>query len=471
MTESLATLRLGHSHWLLSVRSVRIVRQGDSRGITEETLYKARFQRFKLGKTATDVDRVLTHLVRNATQNSLAYRQLLGKAGASAERFQTVNDLKNLPIVTKETLFHRFPLRDVLHRRADPSRCVRAGTSGSTGLPLYVFMSKEEAFFRRVLLLFAWRRIRRLVLPLTIADVGSVVREADTASTRRGGLVKIVQISIALPAQQQLRHLMQQRPQILTGYPTSLRVLAETARAGSNRTPFLKLVTTRGEILHDETRQLLEETFGCRVADFYNCEEVGNMAWECPADASVLHVNTDACVVEIVDEDGEASPLGVPGRVIVTNLFNCTMPFIRYDLHDRGLLLHPGGDHCTCGSRKPRMAVLQGRDDDFVYLPDGQKVSPRLIATVVGRAFSQQSPQGGSSLHFRRFQAVQEACGHLTIRVIPEQGEAMDYHSLVEPALHRLHPQMQCSVDIVDSLPLSPSGKFKKVSSNITSRP
>ncbi|MBE0634898.1 phenylacetate--CoA ligase family protein [Candidatus Bipolaricaulota bacterium] len=423
--------------------------------------------RFKLGKTPADVDRVLSHLVRNAYQNSSSYRQTLDKAGLSVDGFRQVEDLQRLPIVDKGTLFHQFPLRDVLHRRADPSRCVRAGTSGSTGLPLYVFMSKGEAFFRQVLLLFAWRRARRLRLPLTIADVGSCIEAEDTVSLTKGGLVKIVRISIAIPAEQQLQHLMQHRPNILTGYPTSLRVLAEAIRSKSGRTPFLKLLATRGEVLHDETRVFLENAFGCRVSDYYNCEEVGNMAWECPADASVLHVNTDACVLEIVDESGHPAALGVEGRVIVTNLFNCTMPFIRYDLHDRGQILHQGGTRCACGSRNPSMAVLQGRDDDYVYLPDGRKVSPRLIATTVGRAMVRRSPQTRFDLAFRRFQVVQDARDQLTIRIIPEQGELVDFQPVIAPVLRALYPKMHCSVELVDSLPVGPSGKFKKVISNI----
>ena len=414
----------------------------------------------------------MSQLVSNAFQNSSGYRQILDEAGVSVDCFSGVDDLRRLPIVDKETLFRRFPLCDVLHRRAELSRCVRVGTSGSTGLPLNVFMSKGEAFFRRVLLLFAWRRASRLTLPLTIVDVGSWVEEGDTESIVRGGVVKIIRISIALPVEQQLQYLMQHRPQVLTGYPTSLSVLADAVRSTSGMTPFLKLLATRGEILHDEMRCFLEDSFGCLVADYYNCEEVGNLAWECPADSSVLHVNTDACVLEIVDARGEPAARGVEGRVIATNLFNYTMPFIRYDLHDRGVILHQGGDPCSCGSRMPRMAVLRGRDDDFVYLPDGRKVSPRLIATAVNRAFSQLSPLDSFDRHFRRFQVVQDARDHVTIRIVPEQSSlTSDYRSVIAPAMQRIHPLMRCSIKTVESIPFEPSGKFKKVISDIDPPP
>ena len=41
-----------------------------------------------------------------------------------------------------------------------------------------------------------------------------------------------------------------------------------------------RVISPRGEMLRREARALLEETFGCRVVDQYNCEEIGNMAWD-----------------------------------------------------------------------------------------------------------------------------------------------------------------------------------------------
>ncbi|MFC2081642.1 phenylacetate--CoA ligase family protein [Candidatus Bipolaricaulota bacterium] len=423
----------------------------------------SRLLRFELHKSTPHVDRALTCLVRNALRHVHGYRTILDEAHQADASVRGVEDLGRLPIVLKETLFRRFDLRDTLRRGTDPKRCVRTGTSGSTGLPLTVFMSRSEAHFRRALLLGAWRRAAPLRFPLTVADLGSLEWKDDAATVRRRGPVKIVRISIMLPVQEQIKCLMEHRPQILTGYPTSLQILSEALSATSNRTSFLHLVATRGEILHEETRRILHSALGSRVADFYNCEEIGNIAWECPADPSMLHVNTDGCVVEVVGEDGQRVPVGCEGRVIVTNLYNWTMPFIRYDLHDRGVIHHPGGERCECGSRSPRLLVLQGRDDDYLYLPDGRKVSPRLVATTVNRAIFGHPSLGEGDRLVRRFQVVQDASDHLTVRIIPESSQQIDFHSLISPALLRLHPDLRCTIDIVEDLPLDPSGKFRKV--------
>jgi phenylacetate-CoA ligase len=187
------------------------------------------------------------------------------------------------------------------------------------------------------------------------------------------------------------------------------------------------------------------------------------MAWECPVDRAVLHVNTDACILEVVGEDGEPASRGTEGRVIVTNLYNSTMPFIRYDLHDRGVMLSADRDPCACGSRAQRMAVLQGRDDDFVHLPDGRRVSPRLIATAVNRAFQGLTPLGAFDSHFRRFQVIQDASDHITVRIIPEPGRDVEFEPVITEVMERIGVGLACTVEIVDELPIEPSGKFKKV--------
>jgi phenylacetate-coenzyme A ligase PaaK-like adenylate-forming protein len=46
-------------------------------------------------------------------------------------------------------------------------------------------------------------------------------------------------------------------------------------------------------------------------------------------------LDTDMCIVELVDDDHRPVPRGIPStKVIVTNLYNVTQPLIRYELTD-----------------------------------------------------------------------------------------------------------------------------------------
>ena len=83
-----------------------------------------------------------------------------------------------------------------------------------------------------------------------------------------------------------------------------------------------------------------------------------------------MHINQDTCVVEIVDREGNRLPDGRTGSIALTNLYNYTMPFLRYTLGDRGQIL-PVESRCACGTRGPVMTLLEGREDDILQLPDG----------------------------------------------------------------------------------------------------
>jgi phenylacetate-CoA ligase len=259
-----------------------------------------RLLRFKLGKTLDEIHRLLRHRVRAAYRDIAAYRRLLDESRISPAVVRSVTDLSLLPVLQKERLFLSTDRREALHARALPDRLTRVSTGGSTSLPLNVYMNRFEASYRRLLLLNSWRRVARLPAVLRIADLGSWVKAESGTEIARRGVNSILRISIGLPVEQQAALLRDYRPHVVSGYPTATGMVAGEILASPLREPPL-LVALRGEVLHEPVRRTIEEAFACRAADFYNCEEVGNIAWECPNDPSVLHVNTDACIVEVID--------------------------------------------------------------------------------------------------------------------------------------------------------------------------
>ncbi|MFC2105038.1 phenylacetate--CoA ligase family protein [Candidatus Bipolaricaulota bacterium] len=368
-----------------------------------------------------------------------------------------------LPVLDKERLFRDPESRERLHGRADLHRCVQVTTGGYTGLPVTIYMSHGEMLFRRLQLLAEWRRFARLPIRLRIADVGSWIEEGDGHVYATYGPVSILRVSYALPLKHQIRLISRFSPHVVSGYPTTTGVLAEQWQAAPSQRS-LRLVATRGEILHESERARIAEGFSTQVADFYNCEEIGNIATECVADPGVLHINTDMCIAEIVDDHGHPLPLGEEGKILLTSLCSCTMPFIRYYVGDRGAILDRGDEAvCECGSRRPRMTVIQGRDDDYVVMPDGERLSPRLVAVAAKRTTDAKARELNRSRLFSRFQFVQDGVDHVTVKIVREADWPADLDAIVSNKLRSLHPALHCTIQAVDNIPLEPSGKLKKV--------
>jgi phenylacetate-coenzyme A ligase PaaK-like adenylate-forming protein len=80
-------------------------------------------------------------------------------------------------------------------------------------------------------------------------------------------------------------------------------------------------------------------------------------------------------------------PDGEPGaRLLVTNLFNRTLPLIRYELDD---LVTLSPDPCPCGRPLRVIAALEGRSDDILRLPGASggtvAVHPHALRSPLAR--------------------------------------------------------------------------------------
>lgn len=84
-----------------------------------------------------------------------------------------------------------------------------------------------------------------------------------------------------------------------------------------------------------------------------------------------FHVNDDWLIVEPVDAEGKPVPDGVlSDKILLTNLFNYTQPFIRYEVTDRVIIHH---EPCHCGNLSPWLE-LEGRTDDITtFVENGKK--------------------------------------------------------------------------------------------------
>ncbi len=428
-----------------------------------------RLGRFRLNKSASQIDAAVRSLVRNAYTAVPAFRRRMDATRLVPEAIRTHLDLLLLPPVDR-TAFVGDETCAFLRTGTVQERCKRSQTSGTTGVPIDVVMSRTESTYRKVLLFRAIRNGVRLPFPVTIAEVGTgVVGLARRGPSQHLGLVRVVRISRLLHAEAQLERLMEAQADVITGHPSCLGIVAEAARsAGARLRP--RAVVCRGELLDERTRAQLHDVFACKILDYYNCDEIGNIAWECPHDPHTLHVNTDGCTVSIVGDDGTPVRPGAEGRVVVTNLYNWTMPFIQYDLGDRGALKPTASSRCSCGFRGPSMALLSGRQDDVFRMPDGRLISPRTLTSLVASAVS-ASPEAARPSHARRYQIIQQTPRLIRVKLILFDDAPDDLDVRVVAALRQLSDAVECQVEYVKEIAPEPSGKFREVKSELPNLP
>ena len=426
----------------------------------------SRWTRFLPRKGKKDVDRSIRYIVSSAYKNVPFYRKSFNQAGVDPLSIRGVDDLPRLPIVTRLDLMAGGPA-EYLRHGISPEQLIIRHTTGTTGTPVIIHKNKMEEAFRKITIIDAYRRNVSLTWPLTLVDVGPERKDSSTEIFKRMGPVTIVRIFRVMPMEEQIEILMRISPTIMSGRPSVFWDLINALRQKDIVPPTPRLITCGAEILFPHVRTQIENVFRCRVVDYYNCEEVGNLAWECPANPGLMHPNTSTVWIESVDQQGNPAPAGSEGRLIVTNLYNSSMPFIRYEMGDRGIMLEP--ERCQCGYNGPVMRMTEGRNENFIVLPDGSEISPRIMYEVVNSAFPHDTPDWSMIEAIRTFQIIQEANDLIVVKAVPGPAYSKSLWHAVEDNIKSLHPAMRLEVVIVEDLRPEPGKKFHMVLGKLSS--
>ena len=368
--------------------------------------------------------------------------------------------LENWPLLTKERL-RAAPSRFVCDD-ADPRRMYRERTSGTTGLPLDVWWSRDtvrawfaiyEARIRR------WNGVAR-------GDVWAILggQPVVSPSARRppywvwNGPMRQLYLSAnhvsPETAASFVAELRRRRPTHLIGYPSSLAFLArEAARRREKRPESLRVVITNAEPLLPWQREAIAEGLCPAIRETYGMAEIAAAGSECPS--GTLHQWPDAGWVETwSDAEDRSAAEGEAGRLVCTGLLNRDMPLIRYAVGDRGRTAAPESP-CACGRRLPVFSAIEGRSNDLLVAPDGRRVF------WVNPVFY--------GLSIREAQIEQETEDVLCVRVVPAGGFDARQRRAIEERLRVRMGAVRVRIEECDAIPRGPNGKFRAVVCRVAS--
>jgi phenylacetate-CoA ligase len=246
------------------------------------------------------------------------------------------------------------------------------------------------------------------------------------------------------------------RPDYIVGYPSALTLFADYCKRTGTVVPRPKAVISSGERTFPHQREIMESVFGCPVFDRYGSREFACVAHECAVHRG-LHVFSDLFFVEVVHETGRPAEVGEVGELVVTDLLNLYMPFIRYRTGDFAV---PTDRTCGCGRGLPLLERIEGRAFDAIVTPSGKQVGG-FFWTWLSRAVP--------GIH--RFQVEQRRRGGVTLRIVPGPEWRNDYRSTLEARIKETCGEnFHVTFQIIDDIPLTPSGKSKFIVSNLEER-
>jgi len=420
------------------------------------TLYKLKKNLSLLPSQTEDMQmQRLQQLINHAYSNVPYYRNLFNETGIRPGDIKTRSDLLKIPITTKSYL-QNLDFEEKVIKGLDRSRCLNLRTSGSTGRPLDIFVTKEEVLKSKTIAFLNMYlengcqltdRTLRVVTPSFITK--------ERLWFQRLGILREYFISIFDDINVQLNTFLQTKPHAIRGFTSGIKSLALKIRERGIKIKPPKIIFTTAEVLSSIDRRFISSVFQAEIIDYYCCNEIGIVAYEC-GEHYGYHINNDNVILECVKEDGTLCKSGEEGNLIITGLNRYTMPFIRYRIGDRGVITEKP---CYCGRTPPLIETIIGRDNDQIILPDGSVISPHILLSTIINIPGIQA-----------YQIAQREIDRISINIVKDKNfnEDLIVGRIKKECKNIFDGRMKIEPLIVKEIPKEKTGKFKVVKSEIS---
>ena len=388
----------------------------------------------------------IPQLLEHCFINVPYYRTLFTTLGVTPSDFRSSEDLRQLPILTKKTLFEQteaFKADNFIHYK--PRKIT---TSGTTGTPLTVYWDIGSNILELTSMWrhFSWSGYR---LGQPFLDVRSVLIDAPDGykwNWKCRGLEMSSDTMDASNIHWCASILRRYKVKLWRGHPSSIDKLCRLLHDSGIDDVKPSYIYTNSESLLDNQRTFIEKWSDIVVCDGYGLKEHNALICQCPAGG--YHIAYEYGMVEIVKEDGSIALPGEEGKIIATSLHNHAFPLLRYDTGDYAV---QSDRTCSCGRTLPLVEKLTGRIDDRILTTQGKWVSGLHFAFFVVKGV-------------RRAQLVQTAPDSLDVYLVPADGygKAVDTY-LYQEFKKKLGQAMNITIHPVQELPHTAGKKFKFV--------
>ncbi len=385
-----------------------------------------------------------------AYRNIPYYKKTFNETAVNPFNFKSIEELSAYPIITKDMI--RLNSLQLLNSKSLFGNRFKSHTSGSTGQPMWTYYDMKSWIRKKY---FAKIRARmecgtkfheRIVIfePTSLEQVKNRNRSLFPASP----IFKLKIFSIFEPYEQTIKGLQAFSPNAVYGLPSHFFQLAQFMAKNGYGLPSIKRIFTSSEYLQENVRKYVEKIFNADVHDIYGSTEFKEVAWECEKHEG-YHINEDEVIIEVVQNGKPVSP-GIVGNIVITDLRNKVMPLIRYQMYDKGMLIH---DKCSCGRTFSLMKPCAGRSSEHIILPDGEVLSPYLFTTNIEKING-----------LLQYQVVQVTKKKILVRVIADAENfdriTVELRKIIYNITNHL---MEIEVQLKTKLDVEENGKFKVV--------
>lgn len=401
----------------------------------------------------------LQALLKHAYEEVPYYHKIFRELELKPQDIKNGDDLQKLPILTKEDI--RKNLADLTAKNYSKQELIPSATGGSTGEPMRFFIDKEWGVWNMAAAYREWSWAG-YNFGDKIAYLWGAPQDLSHQDELKTKIFNLMHRRMMLDAfdmtektlDEYVRTLRKFKPRVINAYASAVYLMAQYMENRGIDDIRPKAILTTADMLFGYKRMTIEKAFGCEVFDYYSGRDTTLQAGECP-EHSGYHLAIENAVVEFVNDTEHVAP-GELGKIIITDLSNYAMPFIRYEIGDLGM---PSDEICSCGRGLPLMKSIKGRILDTIITPDGKYLTGEFFPAI----FADYDVKG-----INEFQIIQKRKDKLLIKIVKGNDYSDEDFSLYLNIIRKhVGEEMKIDVGFVESIPLTRSGKHRPTISEV----
>jgi len=402
----------------------------------------------------------LQRIISYAYQHVPYYHRLFNARGFKPADIQCISDLKKLPILTKDIIRKNLP--DLVPMNVPGLKLTPTATGGSTGEPMKFYIDDNwnawnmAAAYRQ----WSWAGYN---IGDRMVYLWSAPQDISSQTMIKTRLLNKVHQTIFLDAHKLTDHTIDEyitilqsfQPKVINAYASAIYVIAQYMEKKGITGVHPKAILTSCETLFPYQRDVIESSFGCEVYDYYSGRDTTFHAGECSAHSG-YHMAVENAVVEFLKNNEPVAP-GELGKMIITDLENYAMPFIRYEIGDLGML---STETCSCGRTLPLLKEISGRIRDIIVTKDGKYLTGAFISTLF-------YDNKGRTKGIQQYQFIQKTKEHAILKIV--KGEEFS-QEVLQSIIRKINDQcrdMRVDIEFVDVILPTISGKYRPILSEV----
>lgn len=387
----------------------------------------------------------LKKLLLYSAQNVPYYKKILNKYQVVINNQVYLENFYQLPILTKEII--RDENTNLYSKKIRPGQYFNT-SGGSTGEPIKLLQDKEYDEWNKANKIFyklqAGQKIGEKELRFWGSERDLLAGKESLKIRIRNWLYNRKEFNTFKMSEKEMLDYVnkwnQYNPNWVESYVQSIYEFALFIERNklTIKSPRNGILTSAGT-LYPIMKETIQRVFQCKVYNRYGSREVGDMAYG----EDSLKISFWNHQLEVINNN----------KIIVTNLNNYSMPLIRYDIGDLGILNY----------NKLRIEQIQGRINNLI-----QTSNKQIDSTAITSAFYYSS-NGSLFTSFSKYQLVQKQKDSFELLIVIQKPDqwAIEQKEITSKLQKILGPQSKIIINEVSTIDCLPNGKFEYIKSEI----